>query len=140
MARNVMKLPLIFTGVFLVGLLFGMTVRDGSNFRSVWVRSYLKMHSSLVPGQSAGRLIVIHNDLAALSDLAMTHPSILAVSESQFSNIAYVSVEGGGSICPAPFTRIAFRSFCGKKSDGFFLSLMTGRCRISNQPESWYHL
>ena len=93
-ARNVMKLPLIFTGVFLVGLLFGMTVRDGSNFRSVWVRSYLKMHSSLVPGQSAGRLIVIHNDLAALSDLAMTHPSILAVSESQFSNIAYVSVEG----------------------------------------------
>ena len=120
MARNVMKLPLIFTGVFLVGLLFGMTVRDGSNFRSVWVRSYLKMHSSLVPGQSAGRLIVIHNDLAALSDLAMTHPSILAVSESQFSNIAYVSVEGGEASALRLLRGLPFVRFVARNQMVFF--------------------
>jgi len=119
-ARNVMKLPLIFTGVFLVGLLFGMTVRDGSNFRSVWVRSYLKMHSSLVPGQSAGRLIVIHNDLAALSDLAMTHPSILAVSESQFSNIAYVSVEGGEASALRLLRGLPFVRFVARNQMVFF--------------------
>ena len=120
MARNVMKLPLIFTGVFLVGLLFGMTVRDGSNFRSVWVRSYLKMHSSLVPGQSAGRLIVIHNDLSALSDLAMTHPSILAVSESQFSNIAYVSVEGGEASALRLLRGLPFVRFVARNQMVFF--------------------
>jgi hypothetical protein len=120
MARNVMKLPLIFTGVFLVGLLFGMTVRDGSNFRSVWVRSYLKMHSSLVPGQSAGRLIVIHNDLAALSDLTMTHPSILAVSESQFSNIAYVSVEGGEASALRLLRGLPFVRFVARNQMVFF--------------------
>ena len=119
-ARNVMKLPLIFTGVFLVGLLFGMTVRDGSNFRSVWVRSYLKMHSSLVPGQSAGRLIVIHNDLAALSDLARTHPSILAVSESQFSNIAYVSVEGGEASALRLLRGLPFVRFVARNQMVFF--------------------
>ena len=119
-ARNVMKLPLIFTGVFLVGLLFGMTVRDGSNFRSVWVRSYLKMHSSLVPGQSAGRLIVIHNDLAALSDLAMTHPSILAVSESQFSNIAYVSVEGREASALRLLRGLPFVRFVARNQMVFF--------------------
>ena len=119
-ARNVMKLPLIFTGLFLVGLLFGMTVRDGSNFRSVWVRSYLKMHSSLVPGQSAGRLIVIHNDLAALSDLAMTHPSILAVSESQFSNIAYVSVEGGEASALRLLRGLPFVRFVARNQMVFF--------------------
>jgi hypothetical protein len=119
-ARNVMKLPLIFTGVFLVGLLFGMTFRDGSNFRSVWVRSYLKMHSSLVPGQSAGRLIVIHNDLAALSDLAMTHPSILAVSESQFSNIAYVSVEGGEASALRLLRGLSFVRFVARNQMVFF--------------------
>ena len=119
-ARNVMKLPLIFTGLFLVVLLFGMTVRDGSNFRSVWVRSYLKMHSSLVPGQSAGRLIVIHNDLAALSDLAMTHPSILAVSESQFSNIAYVSVEGGEASALRLLRGLPFVRFVARNQMVFF--------------------
>jgi len=119
-ARNVMKLPLIFTGVFLVGLLFGMTVRDGSNFRSVWVRSYLKMHSSLVPGQSAGRLIVIHNDLAALSDLAMTHRSILTVSESQFSNIAYVSVEGGEASALRLLRGLPFVRFVARNQMVFF--------------------
>ena len=119
-ARNVMKLPLIFTALFLVGLLFGMTVRDGSNFRSVWVRSYLKMHSSLVPGQSAGRLIVIHNDLAALSDLAMTHPSILAVSESQFSNIAYVSVEGGEASALRLLRGLSFVRFVARNQMVFF--------------------
>jgi hypothetical protein len=78
------------------------------------------MHSSLVPGQSAGRLIVIHNDLAALSDLAMTHPSILAVSESQFSNIAYVSVEGGEASALRLLRGLPFVRFVARNQMVFF--------------------
>ena len=94
LAQNPLKFPVIFIGLFLIGLMFGMIFNDGSKFRSVWVQSYLKMHSSLVPGQSEGRLIVIHNDFSALSSLAENQPSILTVSQSQFSNVAYVTVEG----------------------------------------------
>ncbi len=94
LAQQVLKFPLIMTGLFLIGLLFGMTARDGSHFRTVWVESYLKMHSSLVPGTSTSGLVVIHNDFSALSELAMAHPAILTIKESQFSNIAYVSAEG----------------------------------------------
>ena len=115
LAQQVLKLPLIMTGLFLVGLLFGMTARDGSHFRTVWVESYLKMHSSLVPGTSAGGLVVIHNDFSALSELAITHPTILTVRESQFSNIAYVSVEGAEDsalrlLRKSPFVRFAVKN------------------------------
>ena len=115
LAQQVLKFPLIMAGLFLVGLLFGMTARDGSHFRTVWVESYLKMHSSLVPGTNTGGLVVIHNDFSALSELAMSHQSILAVSESQFSNIAYVSVEGAEQsalrlLRESPFVRFAVRN------------------------------
>jgi len=115
LAQQVLKLPLIMTGLFLVGLLFGMTARDGSHFRTVWVESYLKMHSSLVPGTSAGGLVVIHNDFSALSELATAHPEILTIRESQFSNIAYVSVEGTEEsalrlLRGSPFVRFAVKN------------------------------
>ena len=115
LAQQVLKLPLIMTGLFLVGLLFGMTARDGSHFRTVWVESYLKMHSSLVPGTSAGGLVVIHNNFSALSELAMAHPAILTIKESQFSNIAYVSAEGAEEsalrlLRGSPFVRFAVRN------------------------------
>ena len=115
LAEQVLKFPLIMTGLFLVGLLFGMTARDGSHFRTVWVESYLKMHSSLVPGTSTGGLVVIHNDFSALSELAITHPTILTVRESQFSNIAYVSVEGAEDsalrlLRKSPFVRFAVKN------------------------------
>ena len=114
-AQKVLKFPLIMTGLFLVGLLFGMTARDGSHFRTIWVESYLKMHSSLVPGTSAGGLVVMHNDFSALSELAMAHPTILTITESQFSNIAYVSTEGAEEsalrlLRKSPFVRFAVRN------------------------------
>ena len=113
--RQVLKFPLIMTGLFLVGLLFGMTARDGSHFRTVWVKSYLKMHSSLVPGTNTGGLVVIHNDFSALSELALAHPTILTISKSQFSNIAYVSTEGAEEsalslLRESPFVRFAVRN------------------------------
>ena len=108
------------TGLFLVGLLFGMTARDGSHFRTVWVESYLKMHSSLVPGTSAGGLVVIHNDFSALSELAITHPTILTVRESQFSNIAYVSVEGAEDSALRLLRRSPFVRFAVKNQLVFF--------------------
>ena len=113
--QQLLKFPIIITGLFLVGLLFGMTARDGSHFRTVWVESYLKMHSSLVPGTSAGGLVVIHNNFSALSELAMAHPTILTITESQFSNIAYVSTEGAEEsalrlLRKSPFVRFAVRN------------------------------
>ena len=46
------RLPLRLTSfllfVFLVGILASALLRDGSNFRTGWIESYLKMHSSLI--------------------------------------------------------------------------------------------
>ena len=113
--RQVFKIPLIMTVLFLFGLLFGMAARDGSHFRTVWVESYLKMHSSLVPGTSSRGLIVIHNNFSAVSDLALAHPAILSIKESQFSNIAYVTTEGNEEsalrlLRESPFVRFAARN------------------------------
>jgi hypothetical protein len=113
--RQVFKFPLIMTGLFLVGLLFGMTARDESHFRTIWVESYLKMHSSLVPGTNTSGLIVIHNNFSALSELAIAYPAILTIKESQFSNIAYVTAEGNEEsalrlLRESPFVRFAVRN------------------------------
>ena len=113
--RQVFKIPLIMTVLFLFGLLFGMTARDASHFRTVWVESYLKMHSSLVPGTSSSGLIVVHNNFSALSELALAYPAILTIKESQFSNIAYVTAEGHEEsalrlLRKSPFVRFAVRN------------------------------
>jgi hypothetical protein len=113
--QQVFKIPLIMTVLFLFGLLFGMTARDGSHFRTVWVESYLKMHSSLVPGTSSSGLIVVHNNFSALSELALAYPAILTIKESQFSNIAYVTAEGNEEsalrlLRESPFVRFAARN------------------------------
>ena len=46
------RLPLPLTSfllfVFLVGILASALLRDGSSFRTGWIESYLKMHSSLI--------------------------------------------------------------------------------------------
>jgi len=46
------RLPLRLTSfllfVFLVGILASALLRDGSSFRTGWIESYLKMHSSLI--------------------------------------------------------------------------------------------
>ena len=81
-------------GLFTLGFMFGALARDGSTFRSVWINSYLKMHSSLDPGENTDQLVVIHDNFSALLDLMEIHSSIVGINETKFSNVAYVSIRG----------------------------------------------
>ena len=83
----------LLMGLFVAGLLAGAVLREGSSFRNVWVRSYLKMHSSLTRASPDDRLIVMHNDVDALQRLAAETPWIVSVAESDFSNVAYVVID-----------------------------------------------
>lgn len=83
----------LLVALFVVGLFAGAILRDGSSFRAVWIGSYLKMHSSLTRAATDDRLLVMHTDLVALQQLADQERAILSVSESGFSNVAYVVIE-----------------------------------------------
>ena len=78
--------------MFVAGVLVGALLRDGSSFRTGWIESYLKMHSSLTRAATDDRLLVMHTDLAALEQLADQEATIVGVNPSKFSNIAYVVV------------------------------------------------
>ena len=91
--RN-LKVLGVLVAVFSLGLLFGVLARDDSTFRSVWVNSYLRMHSSLDPGGNTDQLVVMHDNLSALLDLMEIHPSIVEINTTTFSNVAYVSIKG----------------------------------------------
>ena len=89
------RILLFLAGLFAVGLFFGVLASDGSTFRSVWVSSYLKMHSSLDPSENTDQLVVIHDNISALLDLMEIHSSIVEINETKFSNVAYVTIKGG---------------------------------------------
>ena len=95
--RFPIQLTSIFLCMFVVGILAGALLRDGSSFRTGWIESYLKMHSSLTRAATDDRLLVMHADLAALERLADQEASIVTVSPSNFSNIAYVVVDAADS-------------------------------------------
>ena len=86
--------------LFVVGILVGALLRDGSSFRMGWIESYLKMHSSLTRAATDDRLLVMHTDLAALEQLADQEATIVTVNPSNFSNIAYVVVDAADSSAP----------------------------------------
>ena len=46
--RLSLRLTSFLLFVFLVGILASALLRDGSSFRTGWIESYLKMHSSLI--------------------------------------------------------------------------------------------
>ena len=85
------KLLLFLVGLFAVGLFFGVLASDGSTFRSVWVNSYLKMHSSLDPSENTDQLVVIHNNISALLDLMEIHSSIVEINETKFYSHVHAS-------------------------------------------------
>ena len=87
------RLTSILFFLFVVGILVGALLRDGSSFRTGWIESYLKMHSSLTRAATDDRLLVMHTDLAALEQLADQEATIVTVNPSNFSNIAYVVVD-----------------------------------------------
>ena len=97
MAQILDRVPVQVTSllvvIFVAGVFVGAILRDGSSFRDVWIGSYLKMHSSLTRAVTDDRLLVMHTDLVALQQLADQERAILSVSESSFSNVAYVVVE-----------------------------------------------
>ena len=87
------RLTSILFFLFVVGILVGALLRDGSSFRTGWIESYLKMHSSLTRAVIDDRLLVMHTDLAALEQLADREATVIRVNPSNFSNIAYVVVD-----------------------------------------------
>jgi len=91
------RLTSILFFLFVAGILVGALLRDGSSFRTGWIESYLKMHSSLTRAATDDRLLVMHADLAALERLADQEASIVTVNPSNFSNIAYVVVDAADS-------------------------------------------
>jgi len=91
------RLTSILFFLFVVGILVGALLRDGSSFRTGWIESYLKMHSSLTRAATDDRLLVMHTDLAALEQLADQEAAIVTVNPSNFSNIAYVVVNAADS-------------------------------------------
>ena len=91
------RLTSILLSMFVVGILAGALLQDGSSFRTGWIESYLKMHSSLTRAATDDRLLVMHADLAALERLADQEASIVTVNPSKFSNIAYVVVDAADS-------------------------------------------
>ncbi len=88
--RFPIRLTSILLFMFVVGFLAGALLRDGSSFRTGWIESYLKMHSSLTRAATDDRLLVMHTDLAALEQLVDQEATIVTVNPSKFSNIAYV--------------------------------------------------
>ena len=88
-----LRLTCILFFMFVVGILAGALLRDGSSFRTGWIESYLKMHSSLTRAATDDRLLVMHTDLAALEQLADQEATIVSVNPSNFSNVAYVVVD-----------------------------------------------
>ena len=94
------RLTSILFFLFVVGILVGALLRDGSSFRTGWIESYLKMHSSLTRAATDDRLLVMHTDLAALEQLADQEATIVTVNPSNFSNIAYVVVDAANSSTP----------------------------------------
>ena len=87
------RLTSILLSMFVVGILAGALLQDGSSFRTGWIESYLKMHSSLTRAATDDRLLVMHTDLAALEQLADQEATIVSVNPSNFSNVAYVVVD-----------------------------------------------
>ena len=87
------RLTSILLFMFVVGILAGALLQDGSSFRTGWIESYLKMHSSLTRAATDDRLLVMHTDLAALEQLADREDTVIRVNPSNFSNIAYVVVD-----------------------------------------------
>ena len=87
------RLTSILLSMFVVGILAGALLRDGSSFRTGWIESYLKMHSSLTRAVTDDRLLVMHTDLTELEQLADREATVIRVNPSNFSNIAYVVVD-----------------------------------------------
>ncbi len=98
--RFPIRLTSILLSMFVVGILAGALLRDGSSFRTGWIESYLKMHSSLTRAATDDRLLVMHTDLAALEQLADQEVTIVEVNPSKFSNIAYVVVDATDTSAP----------------------------------------
>ena len=98
--RLPIRLTSILLSMFVVGILVGALLQDGSSFRTGWIESYLKMHSSLTRAATDDHLLVMHTDLAALEQLADREATVIRVNPSNFSNVAYVVVDAADTSAP----------------------------------------
>ncbi len=117
---NIAKRFPMFFGLFLIGLLVGLIARDDSYMRATWIKSYLKMHSSLTLGNNVSRLFVIHDNFSALAALMMVQPSILSVEKSKFSNVAYIDLKGSEKPVIQMLQKLPYVRFVARNQIIFF--------------------
>ena len=91
---NSIKYSFLLLVLFSVILLFLSLTREDTSFKSTWINSYLKMHSSLTAKKSDTQLIVIHDNYSELTKLMQLHPSMMEIQKTKFSNIALLSIKG----------------------------------------------
>ena len=108
------KSILLLLVMFLVGTGFGIVGQEGAFFRTVWVKSYLRMHQSLVASPGETELVVMHSDLGQLKDLVARTPTMLGLTQSEFSNVAYVRIKQSHNgvykkLRAAPYVRLVLQ-------------------------------
>ncbi|MBO68893.1 MAG: hypothetical protein CL398_11355 [Acidiferrobacteraceae bacterium] len=108
------------TALFLLGISVGAIAREDSNLQNIWVQSYLKMHSSLMPVKTQEYLIVIHNDLIQLKQAVSEYELSIEVEESQFKNVAYLELDSRDNKTPQLIRQLPFVQFVTSKNIIFF--------------------
>ena len=92
--NNLIKYSFLLLVLFSVTLLLWLSTREDANFKSTWINSYLKMHSSLTAEKSDTKLIVVQDNYSELTKLMQLHPSMMEIQKTKFSNIALLSIKG----------------------------------------------
>jgi len=110
----------LLVGLFLAGISVGATGRDDSSLQKIWVQSYLKMHSSLIPVESQEHLIVVHSDLIKLKKAVSAYTFSVEIEESQFKNIAYLEIDSGDNEAGQLIRQLPFVQFVTRKNIVFF--------------------
>jgi len=114
------KISYLLVGLFLAGISVGATGREDSSLQKIWVQSYLKMHSSLLPVESQEHLIVVHNDLIQLKQAVSSYTFSVEIEESQFKNIAYLKIDSRDNESRQLIRKLPFVQFVTSKNIVFF--------------------
>ena len=118
---NVIKYFFLLLVLFSVTLLFLLPTKESTSFKSTWIDSYLRMHSSLTAEKSDTQLIVIHDNYSELSNLIQLHSSMmLEIQKTKFPNIALLSIKGEIAPIVALLRKSSFVRFASRNQFIFF--------------------
>ena len=117
---NAIKYSFLFLVLFsIISLSLSPMIQDTS-FKSIWIDSYLRMHSSLAAEQSDTQLIVIHDNYSELFKLMQLHSSMLEIQKTKFPNIALLSIKGEIESIIALLRKSSFIRFASRNQLIFF--------------------